>query len=163
MGNHVATSVKSHEAEVAAGLESTNLLVGVAQDEIGHLFLVVSLLAGPLESLSPGLVAEPIANIVGITSVDENRDLLKDAWDQSVEWLHPVTLEEEVTVDIEVAALVGRNLGAKRLLHFGFVEIGSDPLKIIVAQAATLALTTDIVDVLAGSLIGTNHGIVAVD
>ena len=71
-----------------------------------------TLLAGPLKSLRPGLVAEPVADEVGITSVDEDWDLLQDSRDERVERLHPVTLEEEVAVDVEVARVIAVNFGS---------------------------------------------------
>ena len=67
--------IDSHEREVATGLD---LAVGLVVDrEILHLSRVEVLLATPDKGLTPGLVAEPVADVVGVTSVDEDRDLLK--------------------------------------------------------------------------------------
>lgn len=81
-----------------------------------------------------------------------------------MEGLHPVALEEEVAVDVEVAAVVGRDLGAERLHHFLVVQVFADPAELGVAQvAAVLALAPDVVDVLAGALVGAEERVVAVD
>ena len=81
-----------------------------------------------------------------------------------MEWLHPVTLEEEVAVNVEVAAVVARGFRAKRLHHSWFVEVLADPSKLGVAQvAAVLALATNVVHVLAGALVGADHRVIAVD
>lgn len=55
-------------------------------------------------------------------SIDQHRDLLKDSRYQAVEGLHPITLEQEVPVDVEVAALVTIDLSAKALKHLLFVK-----------------------------------------
>src|SRR5690606_28615390 len=102
-----------HEGEVARGLDLAVLLAGAGELEVLDLGLVEGLLAGPLEGLGPGAVAEPVADVVGVAGVDEDRDLLEDAGDKAVEGLHPVALEEEVAVDVEVAALVARDLSAQ--------------------------------------------------
>lgn len=61
----------------------------------------------PLKSLGPSLVAKPVANEVGVTGVDEHGDLLQNLRNEAVDGLHPVTMEQEVTVNVEVAAIVG--------------------------------------------------------
>ena len=47
---------------------------------------------------------------------------------------HPVTSEQEVSVDFEVAAFIVVNLSAKSLHHFRLVEPCADPSKLSVAQ-----------------------------
>jgi len=121
-------------------------------------------MARPLKCLRPGLVAEPVADEVGITSIDEDRDLLEDAGNKSVERHHPVTLEEEVAVDIEVAGLVVADFYTQRLLNVILVEVVADPAELGVAEVvAILAFATDIIDVLAGALVWADHSVVAVD
>lgn len=78
-------------------------------------------------------------------------------------WLHPVTLEQEVSVDVKIARLIAADFDAKLFLDVLSVEISANPVKFIIAQTATLALLTNIVNVLAGSLERTDHCIVAVD
>ena len=77
---------------------------------------------------------------------------------------HPIALEEEVTVDIKVARIVRRNLNTKSLHNILLVKILRNPSKSRVAEVAIiLALCTDIVDVLAGTLVWTDHSVVTVD
>lgn len=52
--------------------------------------------ARPLESLCPFLDAEPVADIVSITSIDENIDILQDSGDLAVEGLVVVSVGEEL-------------------------------------------------------------------
>ena len=78
--------------------------------------------------------------------------------------LHPVALEEEVAVDVEVAAVVAGDLGAERLHDLLVVQVAADPAELGVAQvAAVLALAADVVDVLPGALVGAEERVVAVD
>ena len=163
VGDHVATSVQPHEGEVAARLDLTNLLAITVNLEVFHLSLLVLLLAGPLKSLSPGLVAEPVADVVGITGVDKNRDFLENTGNNTVERLHPVTTEEEVAIDVEVARFVVANLSADGLHDLLLVQVALNPVKLIVAKAVTAARLANIVDVLASALVGTNHSVIAVD
>ena len=95
--------------------------------------------------------------------VDKHRDLGEDARNQTVERLHPVALEQEVAVDVEVAALVVVDFSAEGFLHVRTVQVLADPVELVVTQAATLTFATDVIDVLAGALIRANHGVVAID
>jgi hypothetical protein len=66
-----------------------------------------------------------------------------------VERLHPVTLKEEVSVDIKVATVISADLNTELGLNFLLVEILANPPKSGVAQIARiLTLSADIVDVL---------------
>jgi len=151
------------KGEVATALESTSLFTALELEVLG-LGGVEILLSGPFESFGPSLVSEPVANVIGITSIDQDWDLLNDAWDQSVEGLHPVTLEKEVSVDVKVTAVIAADFNAELLLDFRLVQELTDPSKSRVAQvAAIFALATDIVNVLSSSLIWSNHSIVAVN
>lgn len=163
-GHHVASLVDLHEGEVSGGLDLAVLLVSLGKREVLQLGLVEAFLAGPLKSLGPSLVAEPVADEVGITSIDEDRDLLEDTGNKTMEGLHPVTLEEEVTVDIEVAAVIALNLNAKSIHDILLVEVVADPAESAVAEVVViLALSTDVIDVLASALVGANELVVAVD
>merc|ERR1711977_26654 len=117
-GNHVTSTEDLKEGEVAAVLDLAVLVTTVKLDV---------LLSWPLKCLGPGLVTEPVADEISITSVDQDWDLLKNAWYETVEWLHPVTLEKEVSVDIEVAAVIAADLNAKLLLNIGLVQELADP------------------------------------
>ena len=161
--HHVAAGMKPHEGEVAARLDLTNLLAVAAEEEILGLGLLVVFLTGPLKSLSPGLVAEPVADVIGVTSVDENGNLLEETRNDAVVGLHPVALEKEVAVDVEVAAVVRADLDAEGLHDFGPVEVLADPIDLIVAKLVVSAGTANVVNILAGALVGSDHGIVAVN
>lgn len=171
--HHVAGLVDAHEREVAGGLDGAVALL--LKESIGDraaaselqslsLGLVESILAVPLKSLSPGLVAEPVADEVSIAGVDQDRDLGQDIGQKAVEGLHPVTLEQEVAVNIEVAAVVVVDFGADGLLHIITVQVLGDPAHLGVAQvAAVLAGATDVVDIATSALVRAEHGVVAVD
>lgn len=97
-------------------------------------------------------------------SVDEHRNLLQQVRNKAVVRLHPVSLEEEVTVDVEVAAVIFGNLSAQSFHDGGFVEIFTDPAKFRVTQVSRiLALSANIVNILASTLVGTDHCVVAVN
>lgn len=156
--------VHLHEGEVARGLDLAVLLLGASKLQVLDRGLVEVLLAGPLKSLSPGLVTEPVADVVGITGIDENGDLLEEVGDEAMEWLHPVALEQKVAVDVKVAAFVARDLNSKSIHDILLVEIVADPAKSAIAEvAAILTLATDVINVLAGPLVGANERIVAVN
>jgi len=80
-----------------------------------------------------------------------------------VEGLHPVTLEEEVAVDVEVARLVVGDLSADGLHDLLLVEVALYPVKLVVAERVAAARLADIVDVLTGALVRTDHSVVTVD
>lgn len=81
-----------------------------------------------------------------------------------MEWLHPITLEQEITVDVKVAALVVGDLGTERLLDVLAVEVLTDPSELGVAEiAGVLALATNIINILSGLLVWADHSVVAVD
>lgn len=80
-----------------------------------------------------------------------------------MEGLHPITGEEEVSVDVKVAGVVLADLGAESLHDLGSVEVLADPVKLIVAKTVAAALLGNVVRVAASLLVRTNHGIVTVD
>ena len=81
-----------------------------------------------------------------------------------MEGLHPVPLEQEVPIDVAIAALVAADFDAQRLLDFVLVQVIADPLELRIAQTAgILALGPDVVDVLARALVRPDHRVVAVD
>ena len=78
-------------------------------------------------------------------------------------WLHPVALEQEVSVDIKVARVISADIDTKFFLNILPIKILADPVEFSIAQVAIFALLADIIDVLTGTLEWTNHSIVAVD
>lgn len=118
----MTSTINLHEGEVARRLDSSVLLtVGLQGRELGALECLVT---GPLELVGPGLIAEPVADEIGVTSVDEHRDLLENTGHKQVERLHPITVEKEVSVDIEVAAVVAVDcLNAKGLHDILLVQV----------------------------------------
>jgi hypothetical protein len=136
------------EGEISA-IFDLSILVPVIKLDVLDAGLVEVLLTWPLESFGPGLVSEPVADEVGIACINQNWDLLEDPWYKTVEWSHPVTLEQEISVDIEVTAVVAADLNAELLLDFLFVEIFADIAKSGIAEVArVLAFATNIIDVL---------------
>ncbi len=80
------------EREVTAALNLA-ILVTVIELDVLNLGRFKALLSWPLKSLSPSLVTEPIANEISVTGIDQDWNLLQNAWDNAVKWLHPVALE----------------------------------------------------------------------
>lgn len=101
----MTSSVDSHEGKVSMVLDLSNLAttVTVINAQVLHLCLLECLVTWPLKRLSPSLVSKPVANEVGITGINQDWDLLQNAWNESVERFHPIALEEEVSVDVKVA------------------------------------------------------------
>lgn len=132
-GHHVASTEDLEEGEVATALDLT-VLVAVVELDVLDTGLVERLRSWPLKSIGPSLVTEPVADEVGVTSVDQHWNLLEDARNQTVEWLHPVTLEQEVAVDIEVAAVVAADLNTQLGLNLLLVQVLADPAKSRVAE-----------------------------
>ena len=54
--NHVTTSVKSHEGEVAVAFDLSNLLAVAPKFQVLKPNLIISLLTGPFKCLSPTLI-----------------------------------------------------------------------------------------------------------
>lgn len=158
----MTSTVDLHEGKVTAGLDLTVLLAGVLEGlEVG---MAEVLLARPLELVGPSLVSEPVADEVSVTGVDENGNLVQNVGDELVVGLHPVTVEKEVTVDVHVAAVVAADLGTKSLLDLLAVQVVGNVAKTRVAEVgAILTLASDVVNILAGALVRTHHGVVAVD
>jgi hypothetical protein len=161
--NHVAGLVDAHEGEVSAALDLT-VLLATADLERLKLSIIEALLSRPDKLLGPCLVAEPVADEIGIASVDENGDLLEELRYQQVEWLGPIAIEQERTVYIGIAAIVRLNLGTHSLHDRRLVEVFRDPLGLGIAQVRlVLALLTNIVNVVPRLLEGAKHGVVTVD
>jgi len=144
-------------------LDLTHSLAITIDLEVLHLGLLVLLLAGPLKRLGPRLVAEPVADVISIASVDQDWNLLEDGGHDAVVRLHPVALEQEVAVDVEIAGLVVGDLCANGLHDLLLVEVALYPVKLVVAEAVAAAWLAHVVYVLAGALVRANHSVVTVD
>lgn len=59
-------SVHSHKREIATTLDLADFPAVTIKLQILELDIVVRLLAGPLERFGPGVVAEPIADEIGV-------------------------------------------------------------------------------------------------
>jgi hypothetical protein len=70
-----------------------------------------------------------VADEISVTGVDEDRNLLENTWHKTVKWLHPVTLEEEVSVDIKVATVICADFNTELSLNFLLVKEFADPSK----------------------------------
>jgi len=78
--------------------------------------------------------------------------------------LHPVALEEEVAVNIIVAAVVATNFDTELFHDRLLVQVFRNPAESSVAKiAGVFTRAANIIDILTGLLVWTNHGIVAVD
>jgi len=65
----VASGEDSHKGKVAAALNLA-IFITTAELQVVQASLVEGLLARPFESLRPSLVTEPVADEIGITSID---------------------------------------------------------------------------------------------
>lgn len=66
-----------------------------------------------------------------------------------MEWPHPISLEQEIAINIEVAAIIAANFSAKLLHNLVLVQILADPSQCRIAEIARiLTFATDIVNVL---------------
>lgn len=81
-----------------------------------------------------------------------------------MERLRPITLEQEIPIDICVAAFVVLDLSSNCLDDVGLVEILADPGGLGVAKVfLVLALLADIVYVVSSALERANHSIITID
>jgi hypothetical protein len=78
--------------------------------------------------------------------------------------LEPISVKEEVTVDVEVARVITIDLSADGIAHALLAKVFADPAHARVAQVAcVLALAANIINILAGALVRADHGVVTVD
>lgn len=121
-------------------------------------------MAGPFKLVGPSLIAEPVADKIGIAGVDEHRNLLENAGHKKMERLHPITVEQEISVYIEVAAVVAIDcLNAEGLHDVLLVQILVDGGKTGIAEATSFAVYANIVWVTTRLLVCANHLVIAVD
>ena len=79
-----------------------------------------------------------------------------------MEWFHPVALQQETSIHVEITAIIAVNFSAQSLEDFGSVEPLGDPAKLLIAQRSTIrAFFADIVRVLTRALIRADQGAVA--
>lgn len=156
--------VDPQESKMSGTLDLTDALSAIGHLEILELNLIESSLSRPLQSLGPSVVSKPVANEISITGIDKNGDFLEKIRNKSVVRLHPVTGEQEVPVDIEVAGIVAIDFGTDGIDNTLFIQEFGNPAEVGVAEVgAILARSTDIVDVGAGALVRSHHDVVAVD
>lgn len=164
--DHMSASEEAHEGEVTAGLHLTDNLAraGVVDDgQVLHFSRGKFGMVRVLERLCPGLVAQPVADEIGITGIKEDGHLSNESRNETVERLHPVAAEEEVAVNIHVAGIVGADFGAQRIHHLGLVQIFADILQLGVAEIAAFAVGPYIIGVAASALVRADDCVVAVD
>ena len=159
----MAGGVNPHKGEIALALDLANLVAVTTKLQRGAANFLVGLASRPLESVGPCGVAQPVADEISITSVDQDRNLVENVGDKSVERLHPIAREEEVSVDVRVATIIAVDLRSQSLHDFWLVQVLVDPSKLGVAQIPILARHTHIVWVLASLLVRRKNGVVAVD
>ena len=169
--HHMTPSMQSHKRKIAATLHLSNLRpflqrrrIISRERQIVQRDFAEGFLTRPFEGFGPSVVAEPIADEVRVAGVDEDGDLFEDAWDQAVERLHPVAGKEEISIDVEIAAVVAVGLDSQGFDNVGLVQVFGYPAQLLVAEAvAASAFVPNIVRVLTGPLVGADDGVVAVD
>ena len=115
------------ESEIPLTLDLANLLSITAQLQRSPANLLVGFAARPLKSVGPPYIAEPVADEVGVTGVDQHGDAIEDVGHEAVEGLHPVAGQEEVPVHVKVAAIVAVDFDAESFHDFGLVKVLVDP------------------------------------
>ena len=162
-GYHVASCMNSHEGKVALAFDLPNFFSITAKLQGSTSDLLVCLATRPFKSVGPTSITKPVANKIGVPSIDQYWNLVQNIRDETMEGLHPITSQKKVPVDIKVAPIVAVDLNTKSLHNLGLVQVIVDPAKLGVAQAAVFARHTHVVWILAGLLVGSENGTVAVD
>lgn len=152
----MASLVNAEESETL-GVLDLSVLLSVSAVDTDDGSVVEGGLAGPVESVGPCLVSEPVANPIGITSVDQNGDLSQNTGNLPVDGLHPVTSVLEVLVNTTIAVLETTvKLGTKSILDALLA-------KVLVGITGNLGgIVTDVVDAAAGALVRAEDGVVTV-
>lgn len=65
-----------------------------------------------------------------------------------VKWLHPITVQQEVSIDVEVATIVAIDFNSKTLHHRWLIEPLVNVVKPIVTKWIVATLYTDIIWIL---------------
>lgn len=97
-----------------------------------------------------------------IAGIDQYRDLVQDVGHQAVKGLHPVSIEQEITIDVEITAVVARNLCAKGFENLRLIQVFGDPIELCIAKTVPFAGLTNIIWILTGALIRSQNSVVAV-
>ncbi|KAJ6261277.1 Dihydroxyacetone kinase [Drechslerella dactyloides] len=161
---HMSRLVDAQERQPLRALDLTNALAALRHIEIPERRLVELLLALPFQGFRPGMVAEPVADKVRVAGINQHGDLLEQIRHEAMVRLHPITREEEVAVDVEVAGIVLGHLRAEGVDYALLVQVAGDPAEVRVAQVrGILARAADIVHVRARALVRSHHRVVAVD
>lgn len=79
--HHMAPGMKSHECQIAATLDLTNLPAVTAKLQGLELDLVVSLLPRPVKSLGPCLVTQPVADEVSVALRFISKPIRSTTWE----------------------------------------------------------------------------------
>lgn len=138
----MARSKDLHEGKVSRCLHLT-IFRAIIKLQVCDFSLVERLLSRPLEGISPSLVTKPVADEVSITSIDQHWNLLQDLGHEAVEGLHPIALEQEVSVNIEIATVVAGNFGTKLGHDALLVQVFGHIVEGNVAEVASLTLSAD--------------------
>lgn len=155
----------AEEAKVFKRAELTKGFLGNLGGPGRVLGSIESSLALPVKVESPGLVSFPVANIVSVSSVDQHANSgLEQRGEVSNIWLHPVSSEEELEIDVHLTGLVFL-VDSKGLLSVGLVEESVNVLDNVIAERVLLgvALHADIIDIAPSLLERLDHDIVAID
>ncbi len=81
-----------------------------------------------------------------------------------MEWLHPITLEEEIAIDVKIAGVVAIDLHTQRFHDRRLIEPLGNISKLLVAEVTRIfTFSPDVINVLASALVRANESIVAVN
>lgn len=80
-----------------------------------------------------------------------------------MEWHHPVAGQQEIPVNVKVAAFIAVHLCTKSVHNFWLIEPFADPTNLLVAKRVLAAGNTYIIRILSSPLIWADDSVVAVD
>ena len=128
-------SMYPHISEISIAPDLPNLLIlrSSTKSQIAQRNFIELLLAAPLQRLRPSKVSKPIADEICVAGVDQNGNLVDDVGHDAMEGFHPISGEEEVAVDVEVAGLVAVDFHTERVHDFRLIEVFGDVAKGFVA------------------------------
>ena len=92
--------------------------------------------AGPLESIGPSLVAEPVADEVDVTGVDQHGNLSQDIGHHLLDGQEPVAALAKGRVDLFAAVFEAFDLYSESLQDLGLVEPRLDVVHFLVAEVS---------------------------
>mmetsp|Transcript_75427 Transcript_75427/g.157270 ORF Transcript_75427/g.157270 Transcript_75427/m.157270 type:complete len:380 (-) Transcript_75427:342-1481(-) len=151
--HHVASIEDLHKAETVAGTELGNSVALAVQFVVLVGGCVEIILVSPLQLLSPLHVAQPVADVVNITGVDQRLDAISEhVGDQGVVVAHPISCldEEHVHGHVTGAPALGNT---QLFLDRSSVQESLDHVE-VVAEPAVLAGDAHVVGVPSSQFIG---------